>query len=191
MSDRASHLHATVEQQITELTLLVRNLDPDQARLPCPGREKLGDGTIGAIVQHTASNYVRIAAFVQTSDQMTSRQGQQPGHRTPGFLRKIRHDPRPTGHDRRDANRHAHDTAGNSHHAMTAATLDTSTILEQLAHALVTLATLGELTDSQLNTTPPDGTFRFCDGTRTLEQVLESLLQHQAHQLQALTAAAS
>jgi hypothetical protein len=28
--------------------------------LPCAGREKLGDGTVGAVAMHTADNYLRI-----------------------------------------------------------------------------------------------------------------------------------
>jgi hypothetical protein len=32
--------------------------------LPCPGREKLGDGTVAACTRHTADSYDRIAAFI-------------------------------------------------------------------------------------------------------------------------------
>jgi hypothetical protein len=52
-----------------------------------------------------------------------------------------------------------------------------------------TLGRLAELTDGQLDQVPPDGSFRFCDGQRTLEQVLASLLKHQAHHLDALRSA--
>jgi hypothetical protein len=45
------------------------------------------------------------------------------------------------------------------------------------------------LSDSQLDTIPPAGSFRFCDGKRALEQVLLALLTHQRHQLDALAAA--
>ncbi|MDQ6803443.1 MAG: hypothetical protein M3065_00430 [Actinomycetota bacterium] len=33
-------------------------------RLPCPGREELGDGTVAACAMHTADNYHRIAGFL-------------------------------------------------------------------------------------------------------------------------------
>jgi hypothetical protein len=36
---------------------------------------------------------------------------------------------------------------------------------------------------------PPTGSFKFCDGQRTVEQVVASLLIHQAHQLDAMKAA--
>jgi hypothetical protein len=42
---------------------------------------------------------------------------------------------------------------------------------------------------SQLDAIPPDASSRFCEGRRTLEQVLAGLLEHQAHQIEALTAA--
>ncbi len=45
------------------------------------------------------------------------------------------------------------------------------------------------MTDSQLDAIPPKDSFRFCDGQRSLEQVLASLLKHQAHQFDALKAA--
>jgi hypothetical protein len=64
MSARAQRLHATADRQIAELTeRLGAARDADFAR-PCPGRDKLGDGTIGAVAAHTAGNYRRIAAFV-------------------------------------------------------------------------------------------------------------------------------
>lgn len=51
------------------------------------------------------------------------------------------------------------------------------------------LKRIANLTNGQLHTVPPEGSFRFCDGQRTLDQVLEGLLKHQSHQVGALTAA--
>ncbi len=51
------------------------------------------------------------------------------------------------------------------------------------------LGQIAELTDSQLDATPPKDSFRFCDGQRTLGQVLASLLKHQRHQVDALKTA--
>jgi hypothetical protein len=64
-------------------------------------------------------------------------------------------------------------------------------VVEQLSASRASLGRLAELTDPQLDAIPPDGSFRFCDGQRTLEQVLASLLKHQAHQLEALRTAAA
>lgn len=68
MTDRGMQLHAAACGQTTELLALSSTLNAETLRLPCPGREKLGDGTIAASLRHTADNYQRIAAFVQTSD---------------------------------------------------------------------------------------------------------------------------
>ena len=51
-------------------------------------------------------------------------------------------------------------------------------VVEQLSASRATLGRIAELTDAQLDAIPPDGSFRFCDGQRTLEQVLASLLKH-------------
>jgi hypothetical protein len=41
----------------------------------------------------------------------------------------------------------------------------------------------------QLDTVPPASDMKFCDGQRTLEQVVTNLLNHQNHQLDALKTA--
>jgi hypothetical protein len=63
-------------------------------------------------------------------------------------------------------------------------------VVEQLNASRETLARIAELTHSQLDAVPPKDSFRFCDGQRTLEQVLAGLFKHQAHQLEALRTAA-
>jgi hypothetical protein len=183
MTERSNQLHLTADRQIAELLELISTLDDDSSRVPCPGREKLGDGTVAACVRHTADNYQRIAAFVTTSDQMSARHEpcQHGGHRRPRFLRSMGHGP--ASHSENGSDAASHDgpyTADNTDLAFVTAQLSTTRdILEQIA----------ELSDSQLDAIPPEGTFRFCDGQRTLEQVLSSLLAHQAHQLDALKAA--
>jgi hypothetical protein len=62
-------------------------------------------------------------------------------------------------------------------------------VLEQLSASRDTLGRIAELTDNQLDAIPPDGTFRFCDGQGTLEQVLAGLLKHQGHQVDSLRSA--
>jgi hypothetical protein len=174
MTERARGLSATADEQIAELIDLLSTLDQAALRRPCPGREKLGDGTIGAAARHTADNYERIADFVQTSDQMSAAHG---GHRIPRFLRALGHEPQ--DHANHDHGPTQHD------HGYTAENIDLDAVLEQLNASRSTLARIAELDDSQLDAIPPKDGFRFCDGQRTLEQVLASLLKHQAHQVEA------
>jgi hypothetical protein len=183
MTERGKQLYATADGQIAELIALTSTVDQAALRLPCPGREKLGDGTVGASVRHTADNYQRIAAFIQTSNRMSAahQPGQHGGHRIPRFLRAIGHGPAD----------HAEHNPGTGQHEdhYSADTIDLSAVLEQLSASRDTLGRIAELTDSQLDAIPPDGSFRFCDGHRTLEQVLAGLLKHQGHQVDALRSA--
>src|SRR3954452_22854841 len=64
MSRRAQHLHQTVERQIAELAQRLSDAGEQALTQPCRGREKLGDGTIGAVAAHTTDNYHRIARFL-------------------------------------------------------------------------------------------------------------------------------
>jgi hypothetical protein len=183
MTERSQQLHATADAQIAELIVLISTVDEASLRLPCPGREKLGDGTVGASARHTADNYQRIAAFVQTSDRMSGAHGpgQHGGHRIPRFLRAIGHGP---------ADHPEHDPGGGGHDGgYTADTIDVGAVVEQLSASRATLGRIAELTAPQLEAIPPDGSFRFSDGQRTLEQVLAGLLKHQAHQIEALRSA--
>ena len=183
MTERAHELSTTVDRQIAELIDLLSTLDQAALGRPCPGREKLGDGTIGAAARHTADNYQRIAGFVQTSDRMSA--AHQPaahgGHRIPRFLRALGHGPQ--DHAARDHG------AGQPENGYTADDIDLDAVLEQLAASRDTLGRIAELTDSQLDQVPPKDSFRFCDGQRTLDEVLASLLKHQAHQVEALKTA--
>jgi hypothetical protein len=183
MTERSTQLHATTDQQIAELIDLISVLDETALRRPCPGREKLGDGTVGASARHTADNYQRIASFVQTSERMSGEHGpaQHGGHRIPPFLRALGHGP---------ADHAEHDPGAGQHDGeYTAATIDVGAVVEQLSASRATLGRIAELTDPQLDAIPPDGSFRFCDGKRTLEQVLAGLLKHQGHQIEALRTA--
>ena len=181
MTERAQILAATAQAQITELTDLLTTLDEAALNEPCSGREKLGDGTIGAALRHTADNYQRIAGFVDTSARMSA--SHQPaaagGHHIPKFLRAFGHGPQehaPPGHG-----------AGQHDDGYTAENVDLGAVVEQLSTVRDQIRQIGELTDRQLDQVPPKDSFRFCDGQRTLEQVLTGLLKHQAHQLEALS----
>jgi hypothetical protein len=182
MTERAHELSATAEGQIAELVDLLSTLDQATLERPCPAREKLGDGTIGAALRHTADNYRRIAGFVATSDRMSA--AHQPaghgGHRIPRFLRALGHGPR--DHAPQD---HGEDQHNNAY----SADIDIDAVVEQLNASRNTLAQIAELTDAQLDAIPPKESFRFCDGQRTLEQVLAGLLKHQGHQVEAVKTA--
>jgi hypothetical protein len=113
MTERGKTLHATADDQIAELTALISTVDEAALRLPCPGREKLGDGTVAASAQHTADNYRRIAGFVETSDRMSA--AHEPthdgAHRIPGFSASLA-----TGRQPRPTRRSVHGRARGSRH---------------------------------------------------------------------------
>ncbi len=183
MTERSQQLHATADGQIAELIALISTPDDATLRLPCPGRERLGDGTIAACARHTADNYQRIADFVQTSDRMsgTHAPAQRAGHRIPRFVRALGHGPADHTEHRPRAEQHDEQ--------YTAGDIDRNARVKQLTASRDTLARVAVLTDSQLDTIPPKDSFRFCDGQRTLEQILASLLKHQRHQVDALKTA--
>jgi hypothetical protein len=64
MSERATQLFEIADGQLSDPIDLFATRDESVLRLPCPGREKLGDGTVAACASHTAENYLRIAAFL-------------------------------------------------------------------------------------------------------------------------------
>jgi hypothetical protein len=181
MSDRADQLHTAADKQVAGLIEVLSNADEEALCRPCPGREKLGDGTVGANAAHTALNYRRIGTFVAAGQVMSSRHdhGQQPRHRSRGFLRALGHAPP------------AHGPAGVDRHeqGFAAKNADRRELVARLAAAREDLARIAELTEQQLDSVPAKDSFRFCDGERTLEQVLLGLLKHQEHQVQALQAA--
>ncbi|MDQ6732481.1 MAG: hypothetical protein M3022_19885 [Actinomycetota bacterium] len=183
MSGRGEQLQVTADDQLGRLLGLIATLADTTLRLPCPGREKLGDGTIAASAQHTADNSQRIAGFVQASDRITAGEpNAHGGHRVPRFLKALGH--RPPGHAE-----HGHDTAGTHGNDSTVESVELPALREQLRATRESLKRLAALTDSQLHTIPPDSSSRFCDGQRTLDLVLESLLKHQSHQVGAPPAA--
>jgi hypothetical protein len=179
MSQRGTRLQQTLGDQLDELLATVAALDAQTIGRPCTGREKLGDGTVGACAQHTADNYERIIVFLAASpDSWAAPEpvGQRP-HRVSRWRRSA-------GHQRREHARPAsHDGGAYSAHAF-----DRGRTHAKL-RALRDQMNTERVTDSQLDTIPPAGSFRFCDGERTLERVVLALLAHQRHQLDALTAA--
>ena len=109
--------------------------------------------------------------------------GQPGGHRIPRFLRGLGH--QTARHSQNGPDSHRHDEP------YTAENTSRADLVEQLSAARENLSGIAELTDRQFDTVPPKGSFRFCDGQRTLEQVLTALLKHQDHQVRAIQAALS
>ena len=69
MSERATHLYEIAERQTAELLALISTGGEWLLHRPCPGREKLGDGTVAAVASHSANTYHRIAAFTRGEHQ--------------------------------------------------------------------------------------------------------------------------
>jgi hypothetical protein len=177
MSERATQLLQMADGQLSELIELLSARDEAALNLPCPGREKLGDGTVAACASHTAENYLRIAAFIRDDDRQPVTRG-EPGHgrhRIPRFHRARSHGP---------------DQASGTHGAPEGAEdVNRQGLLERLSAGRDAFSLLVDLTDEQLDTVPPASDMKFCDGQRTLEQIVTNLLNHQSHQLDALRAA--
>jgi hypothetical protein len=64
MSPRARRLHEAADRQIAELAARLSAAGGPGLARPCTGRERLGDGTVGAVAAHTTDNYHRIGRFV-------------------------------------------------------------------------------------------------------------------------------
>lgn len=174
MSARAIQLSQAADGQITELIELVSARGEDALSLPCPGREKLGDGSVAACATHAAENYLRIASFIAgQSSPPDERHGL--ARRLPRFLRARGHT---GGHSPRSHGK----LAG-------AGEIGREDLIERLSTGRQALASLAELTDAQLDQIPAASDMKFCDGQRTLEQIVRSLLDHQAHQVDAVRGA--
>ena len=179
MSERCSQLLETADAQIGELIGLLSRRGEAALSLSCPRRDKLGDGTVAALALHTADSYLRIAGFLQESSQIPM--ARRAPHRIPRlFLARCHRPPRHVESDHND---------GMHRRDYMAENVDLLGLLERLSAGRDALSLLAGLTDEQLDTVPSAGSFRFCDGQRTLEQVVTSLLKHQGHQIDALKAA--
>jgi hypothetical protein len=183
MSERGNQLLDTADDQISALIDLFSARGEAALSLPCPGREKLGDGTVAALALLTADRYLRIAEFLQATSQKPGARAnaRHRPHRNPRSLRSRAHAPRGNADSHHDEDMHDGD--------YTAENVDLHALLERLSAARDALSLLADLTDEKLCTVPPKGSFRFCDGQRTLEQVVASLLKHQRHQVDAMKVA--
>lgn len=174
MSERATQLFQTADKQIEDLIALLGAADDAVLHAPCPGREKLGDGTVGAVAMHTADNYHRIAEYLDAAAQSGNNKPDR-GHRIPGFG---------GGHSWRG--RHEQSRGVGEYRSDK---IDRRSLLERLEKARARLRPIAELSDARLAAVTPASEMRFADGQRSLEQIVVGLLNHQRHQCDALAAA--
>ena len=178
MTERGERLRAAAEQQIAELISLVSAIDDAVLHEQCAGREKLGDGTIAANAQHAADNYTRIATFVAATARISdARSARLDGATDPRALQAA--GSRSGRHDQGGP-------AAGQPPLYSAGNFNRTAVIEQLSATSVAFKRIAELSDRELDTVPANGSFRFCNGQRTLEGVLTGLLNHQRHQLEAL-----
>jgi hypothetical protein len=174
MSERATQLFQTADDQISDLIALLEAADDATLHAPCAGRDKLGDGVVAAVAMHTADNYHRIAEYLD-ADARSGHRKPDRRHRMPVFG---------GAHNRRGGHDHSGDAG-----EYRSDKIDRRSLLERLETARARLSPLAELSDERLAAVPPASEMRFADGQRTLEQIVVSLLNHQRHQCDALTAA--
>lgn len=161
MSERGTQLLETANRQIFELISLLSTQGESALKLPCPGREKLGDGTLGATASHVANVYHLLARFLQANGHMLgTRAGSRPGRG---------------------------DSSHTDEHG--SERIDLQRLLQQLSDASSAVSPLADISDEHLSSVPPAGSFRFCDGHRTVEQVITNSLNHQSHHIDALKTA--
>lgn len=179
MSDRASQLHRIADQQVSELIELISTREKSALALPCPGRGKLGDGTVAACASHVTENYLRIAAFASGAGQSSGagHRGMPRQRRGMRLLRLLRGSHR-GGHRPR------------AHGAIPGADqVNRDDLLRRLSAGRDALIAIAGLRDDQLDAVPPAEEMKFCDGKRSREEILTSLLRHQGHQLDAVRSA--
>ena len=84
MTKRGTELLDKANAQVGELLRLIATGGEATLRRPCPGREKLGDGSIGTVALLTGRNDHRIASFVHGNDEGAHDRGRphNPPHTT-------------------------------------------------------------------------------------------------------------
>jgi hypothetical protein len=180
MSDRASDLNRAADEQLAGLIGVFSSRDERVLRLPCRGREKLGDGSVAACAAHIARNYRRIAGFVaeqRDADPVCV-----------GRPRGGRRITAPIG----EASHVGGDRPRTHSHIPGAAEVDRDALLHDLERGRDDLSILAGLSDDQLDSVPDaNEDMRFCDGSRSLEQILRGAFRHQQHQIEAIRSALS
>lgn len=192
MSRRAMRLAFLADAQIAEVIALVTSAGDAGLRLPCPGREKLADGSVGAVAAHVARSYEAIGDLVARRAARSARAGSESGDPAldvaPGATsaRASSYQGGPEQHVVPQSVQ-----AGSALHAAPEAGegQDSAALVRGLARARDALAGVANLDDRALDAVPAATEMRFCDGSRTLEEVLSALLKHQSHSVEAIASA--
>lgn len=67
-ASRARRLHLAAQGQLDAVAAALTTSDAAALERPCPGRERLGDGSIGAVAQHVIDRWLDIAGFATAGD---------------------------------------------------------------------------------------------------------------------------
>jgi hypothetical protein len=159
MSERGTRLMAKADRQLSEMIEFFGSLDEADLRKPCPdesAEDSAGD-TVGAVAAHMAQGYHFLGKFLQADRHV-------PGSPATGNRKGRGHCYRP-GHGR------------------TFPPAALPDVVDRLTGGKAPIGLLADLTDEQLDSVPPAGSSRFSDGSRTLEQVIDEVIAHQAAHL--------
>jgi hypothetical protein len=158
VSHRGTELRTRMSQQLDEITEFVGTLTDADLRKPCPDETGHDAGhTVGAAATHLADGYQRLGQFLLSA-------GYVPGSPAAGTSH---------GHGHGYGHQHAQAPVG------------VPDLLDRLVGGKAPIGLLAELTDEQLDSVPASAN-RFADGHRTLEQVINEVIAHQAAHLEAL-----
>jgi hypothetical protein len=155
MSERGTRLMAKADRQLSEMIEFFVTLDEADLRKPCP-EDSAGD-TVGAVAAHMAQGYHFLGRFLQADGYVAG---------SPA-----------TGNRKGRGHRYRHG------HGRTFAPAALPDVVDRLTGGKAPIGLLADLTDEQLDSVPPAGSSRFSDGSRTLEQVIDEVIAHQAAHL--------
>ena len=159
MSERAIRLRAKANTQLSKMIEVFGTLNDADLHKPCPDEsveDSAGD-TVGAVAAHMAQGYHFLGKFLQA-------EGYVPGSPAPANRKGRGHRYRP-GHGR------------------TFPPAALPDVVDRLTGGKAPIGLLADLTDEQLDSVPSAGSSRFSDGRRTLEQVIDEVIAHQATHL--------
>jgi len=162
MSERRTQLMAKVDSQLSEMIEFFGPLNEVDLHKPCPDEsteDSAGD-TVGAVAAHMAQGYHFLGKILQA-------EGYTMGSPAMGNRKGRGHRYRP-GHGR----------------TLPPAALPD--VVDRLTAGKAPIGLLADLTDEQLDSVPAAGSSRFSDGSRTLEQVIDEIIAHQAAHLATL-----
>ena len=159
MGERGTRLMVRADRQLSEMIEFFGTLDEADLRKPCPdesAEDSTGD-TVGAVASHMAQSYHFLGKFLQADRYL-------PESPATGNRKGRGHRYRP-GHGR------------------TFPPAALPDVVDRLTGGKAPIGLLADLTDEQLDSVPPAGSSRFSDGSRTLEQVIDEVIAHQAAHL--------